>query len=284
MTFSIVAFDPATGQLGGAVASKFLAVGGMVLHGRADVGVVASQALANLTYGPRGLDLLAAGATPAQALAVLTGSDPLPERRQVGLVDATGRVAAHTGSGCMTWAGDLAGEGFTCQGNILTGASVLAAMAAVMRARADLPLADRLVAALGAGQAEGGDRRGQQSAGVLVVVRGGGYGGGSDRLVDLRVDDHPTPVTELARLLRVRALLFDKPAEADLQPIEGELAAEIARRLEVAAGVAVDPGDADALWDQLERWAGRENLEERMVRRGSIDIAVLGVLREQSGG
>jgi len=282
MTFSIVARDALTGQLGGAVASKFLAVGGMVLHGRADVGVVATQALANVTYGPRGLDLLAAGAAPSQAIDVLTGSDPLPERRQVGIVDAIGRVAAHTGSGCMAWAGHMAGEGFSCQGNILASSSLLTAIADVMHGRADLPLADRLVAALAAGQAEGGDSRGQQSAAVLVVAREGGYGG-ADQLVDLRVDDHPTPLTELQRLLQVRQLLFGKPSERDLLPIEGELALEVATRLGRLDGSSGSvAGDADAVWHQLERWAGRENLEERMIRRGSIDVTVLDVLRAQT--
>ncbi|MFN8622649.1 MAG: DUF1028 domain-containing protein [Chloroflexota bacterium] len=284
MTFSIVAHDPVTGQLGGAVASRFLAVGGLVLYARADVGVVATQALANLAWGPRGLDLLAAGASPAQALDVLITTDELPERRQAGLIDAQGRVAAHTGSGCMTWAGHLPGDRFTCQGNILASGAVLDAVAEVMRTRGDLPLADRLVAALAAGQAAGGDRRGQQSAGVLVVQRGGGYGGGSDRLVDLRVDDHPTPVDELARLLRVRSLLFDKPAEADLRPIDPALASELADRLDRLGFGPADAGDLDGLWARLERWAGRENLEERMVRPGSIDVTVLGVLRDQSGG
>ena len=284
MTFSIVARDAASGQLGAAVASKFLAVGGLVLYARADVGAVATQALANLAWGAQGLDLLAAGAAASQALDVLTATDELAERRQAGLVDAAGRAAAHTGAGCMAWAGHLPDDGFTCQGNILAGPAVLEAMAEVMRTRSDLPLADRLVTALAAGQSQGGDSRGQQSAGVLVVQRGGGYGGGSDRLVDLRVDDHPAPVDQLGRLLRIRSLLFDKPREEDLLPIDPGLATELAERLVRAGGPAVDPADAASLWAGLERWAGRENLEERMVRHGSIDVTVLGVLRDQTGG
>jgi uncharacterized Ntn-hydrolase superfamily protein len=282
MTFSIVALDRDTGHLGAAVASRFLAVGSLVVYGRAGVGAVATQAQANVSWGPRGLDLLAAGATPAQALAVLTGSDDLPDRRQAGLVDATGRVAAHTGPACMSWAGHLPGDGFSCQGNILVSQAVLAAMAEVMRTRDDLRLAERLVTALAAGQAAGGDSRGQQAAGVLVVAPGGGYGGGSDRLVDLRVDDHPRPVEELVRLLGVRSLLFDKPREEDLRVVDRALAEEVAMRLERLDGGPVDPGDAERLWERLERWAGRENLEERMVRPGSIDVAVLDVLRERT--
>ena len=182
----------------------------------------------------------------------------------------------------MAWAGHMAGEGFSCQGNILASSSLLTAIADVMHGRADLPLADRLVAALAAGQAEGGDSRGQQSAAVLVVAREGGYGG-ADQLVDLRVDDHPTPLTELQRLLQVRQLLFGKPSERDLLPIEGELALEVATRLGRLDGSSGSvAGDADAVWHQLERWAGRENLEERMIRRGSIDVTVLDVLRAQT--
>jgi uncharacterized Ntn-hydrolase superfamily protein len=198
VTFSIVARDPGTGDLGGAVQSKFLSVGSLVLHGRAGAGMVATQAWANVSYGPRGLDLLAAGATAPQALEVLVGGDDQPGVRQAAVVDAAGRVAAHTGGDCPDWAGHHTGDGFSCQGNILVSAATVAAMAAAMRERADLELPERLVAALEAGQAAGGDARGQQSAALLVVREGGGYGGRSDRHIDLRVDDHPTPIAELA--------------------------------------------------------------------------------------
>ena len=280
MTFSVVARDPTTGDLGVAVQSKFLAVGAAVIHAAGGVGAIATQARANLSYGPRGLTLLQAGATAALAVEALVGSDPLAERRQVGIVDASGRVAAHTGGGCSDWAGHLVGDGFSCQGNILVSRATLESMAATMSERLDLPLPERLVAALAVGQAAGGDARGQESAGLLVVRPGGGYGGQSDRLMDLRIDDHPSPIAELDRLVALHRRYFDRPSENELVRIDRTLGAEIAERLARATGIAVDAEDPEALWTRLERWAGRENLEERMVRRGAIDQTVLGVLRE----
>ena len=280
MTFSVVARDPTTGDLGVAVQSKFLAVGAAVIHAAGGVGAIATQARANLSYGPRGLTLLQAGATAALAVEALVGSDPLADRRQVGIVDASGRVAAHTGGGCSDWAGHLVGDGFSCQGNILVSRATLESMAATMSDRLDLPLPERLVAALAVGQAAGGDARGQESAGLLVVRPGGGYGGQSDRLMDLRIDDHPSPIAELDRLVALHRRYFDRPSENELVRIDRTLGAEIAERLARATGIAVDAEDPEPLWTRLERWAGRENLEERMVRRGAIDQTVLGVLRE----
>jgi uncharacterized Ntn-hydrolase superfamily protein len=281
MTFSIVARDPLTGDLGVAVQSKFLAVAAAVPYARAGVGAIATQALANLSWGPRGLDALERGATAAETLADLVGSDERPERRQAGIVDSTGRVASHTGSGCSAWAGHRLGDGFACQGNILVSGATIDAMAASMEASRSEVLADRLVAALSAGQAAGGDSRGQQSAGILVVRAGGGYGGQSDRLVDLRVDDAADPIGELGRLLRLHRLYFGRPDEASLIPIDAALAHEIATRIGVLTGEPPDPQDMEVLWARIDRWAGRENLEERMVRPGSIDPVVLAVLRGQ---
>ena len=284
MTFSIVACDTSTGDLGVAVQSKFLAVGAAVPYAAAGVGAVATQALSNLSYGPRGLDLLRAGASASLALDALVASDALPGRRQAAIVDAAGRVAAHTGEGCTAWAGHRTGDGVSCQGNILVSAATVEAMAEAMASSTGRPLADRLVDALAAGQAAGGDSRGQQSAALLVVRAGGGYGGQSDRLVDLRVDDHPAPIAELGRLLELHRLYFERPTDADLVPLDEALAGEVARRLAQLGRPAVDPRDAKALWAALERWAGRENLEERMVREGSLDRTVLRILREQTGG
>ena len=284
VTFSVVARDADTGDIGCAVQSKFLAVGAAVLHARAGVGAVATQALANLTYGPRGLALLEAGASAEAALGVLVAADELPQRRQAGIVDAAGRAAAHTGGGCTGWSGHVVGDGFACQGNILTSEAVIAAMADVMTTRMDLRLPERLIAALTAGQAAGGDARGQQSAGILVVRAGGGYGGGSDRYVDLRVDDHPEPITELGRLLRLHRLHLERPREDELVPLDAVLRIEVAQRLEAIDAMPLDPDDGEALWERLERWAGRENLEERMVRKGSIDRTVLDILRRRGGG
>lgn len=291
VTFSVVARDPATGDLGGAVASRFLAVGSAVLHARADVGIVATQALANLSYGPRGLALLEAGATARQALDVLVASDGNAMHRQAGMVDAAGRAASYTGTECLHWAGHVEGEAFACQGNILVSTETVDAMVAVMTdpASAAIPFPERLVAALAAGQDAGGDSRGQQSAALLVVRRGGGYGGESDRMIDLRVDDHGMPISELQRLLSLHRLYFEAPRDEDLMPIDEALAREITAAVARIDGVSGDPveppnpNDPDQLWQRLERWAGRENLEERMVRRGHIDRTVLEMLRQQAG-
>jgi uncharacterized Ntn-hydrolase superfamily protein len=280
MTFSIVARDPETGDLGGAVQSKFLSVGGVVLHGRAGTGMVATQAWANVSYGPRGLALLEAGATARQALDALLGSDDQPGQRQAAIVDAAGRVAAHTGGDCPDWAGHRTGDGFSCQGNILVSGATVEAVAAAMRERAGLELPGRLVAALDAGQAAGGDARGQQSAALLVVREGGGYGGRSDRHVDLRVDDYATPIAELGRLLALHRRYFRRPRDDELVELAGPLAAEVAGHLARRGAGPAGSDDAAALWAALEGWAGLENLEERLVKPGWIDPTTLNALRE----
>lgn len=203
-TFSIIAFDPRTGELGVAVQSKFFGVGSVVPWARAGVGAVATQSYANTRYGPEGLALLAAGKTPEETLATLTAADADAARRQAGVVDARGRAASFTGTYCLAWAGHFVGTNFCAQGNLLAGEAVVAAMARAFdtaRAKGEGELADWLVAALQAAQDAGGDRRGQQSAALLVVKEGGGYGGFNDRFVDLRVEDHPQPIAELVRLL-----------------------------------------------------------------------------------
>lgn len=201
-TFSIVARDQQTGELGIAVQSKFLAVGAVVPFASADVGAVATQAWANVSYGPRGLELLSQGLTAQEVVDRLVAEDEGREHRQLGVVDRFGNAAAHTGDTCMHWAGHRTGSGYTCQGNILVSEATVDAMAEAYEAASSLPhLADRLVAALAAGQNAGGDSRGRQSAALYVVRAQGGYGGFNDRLVDLRVDDHPEPIQELSRLL-----------------------------------------------------------------------------------
>jgi uncharacterized Ntn-hydrolase superfamily protein len=280
VTFSIIARDAETGDLGGAVQSKFLGVGGVVLHGRAGVGMVATQAWANVSYGPRGLALLEAGASARQALDVLLGADDQPGQRQAAIVDAAGRVAAHSGGECPDWAGHHTGDGVSCQGNILVSGATVEAMAAAFREGAGLEFPERLVAALDAGQTAGGDARGQQSAALLVVREGGGYGGGSDRLVDLRVDDHATPIAELGRLLALHRRYFQRPRDDELVELDGPLAAEVAGHLARRGAGPADPGDAAALWQALEAWAGLENLEERLVKPGWIDPVTLEALRE----
>jgi uncharacterized Ntn-hydrolase superfamily protein len=201
-TFSIVGYDPANGDLGVAVQSKFLAVGTVVPWAKAGVGAIATQARANTTFGPRGLEMLAKGVAPMEVTRRLTIPDAEREVRQLGVVDARGRSGAFTGKECQDWAGDETGPNFSVQGNILAGPEVVRAISRAFRETKG-ELAERLVAALEAGQAAGGDRRGQQSAALLVVRAKGGYGGANDRYIDLRVDDHAAPITELKRLLTV---------------------------------------------------------------------------------
>lgn len=200
-TFSIAAADPATGEVGVAVASRFFAVGTVVPWAKAGVGAVATQASANTSYGPDGLDLMARGLTAGEALKVLLRRDEGRERRQVGLVTASGESATFTGSGANAWAGGRKGPSYAVQGNILVGEAVVEAMERSFLASAGRPLAERLLAALAAGDAAGGDSRGRQSAALLVCRAKGGYNGFTDRAVDVRVDDHPDPFRELARLV-----------------------------------------------------------------------------------
>lgn len=303
MTFSIVARDAATGDLGVAVASKFLAVGSVVPWARAGVGAIATQALANVRYGPDGLAALADGASAEEVLTALTTADAGRADRQAGIVDARGGAATYTGSGCLTWAGGRTGDAVAAQGNILTGPEVVDAMLAAYTAE-EGSFPDRILAALRAADVAGGDARGRQSAALLVVREGAGYGGADDRWLDLRVDDHPDPVPELQRVFGVWRLLFERPDPADLLPIDGALAAELRGRLtrigwapgrddafaaaiQRAVGGAPrigeprDPGlDWDSSWDAaLVTWMGFADLEERTAATGWIDPIVLGELR-----
>ncbi len=202
-TFSIVAHDPETGDFGVAVQSKYFAVGAVVPHAKAEVGAIATQARGNLLYGPLGLQLLKKGMRAERVVETLTSTDSLRSERQVGVVDQQGRAASYTGEDCLPWAGGRVGENYAVQGNLLAGPQVVDAMAAAFEA-ATGDLASRLVYALAAGQAAGGDARGRQSAAVLVVRERGGYLGLTDRYIDLHVEDHPTPIRELRRLLEIR--------------------------------------------------------------------------------
>jgi uncharacterized Ntn-hydrolase superfamily protein len=207
-TFSIVAADPEAGEVGIAVASRFFSVGSVVPHGRAGAGAVATQSFANTSFGPRGIELLERGATPEEALAILLRGDADREKRQVGVVSASGASATFTGSGCLAWAGGRSGPGYAVQGNILTGEPVVAALERAFLESKGRPLAERLLASLRAGDAAGGDSRGRQSAAILVLRARGGYGGFTDRAVDVRVDDHADPIGEISRLLEL-ALVND---------------------------------------------------------------------------
>ena len=281
-TFSIVAIDPATGELGVAVASKFLAVGAVVPWARAGVGAVATQSYANVSYGPTGLELMAAGYSAGETLARLLADDPERELRQVGIVDARGGTATFTGSACHAWAGGRTGPGYAVQGNILTGPEVVDAMAHAFETT-EGPLAARLLAALAAGDAAGGDRRGKQSAALLVVKERGGYGGYTDRFIDLRVDDHPEPVAELERLYGIWRLYFEKPKPEDRLPLEGAVLVELQ---ELMCALGYYQGPVHGQWDEATRRAyatliGNENFEERIPLDADwIDRAVLEYLRD----
>jgi uncharacterized Ntn-hydrolase superfamily protein len=208
-TFSIVARDPETGELGVAVQSRVVAVGAVVPYAKAGIGDIATQAFANPRYGSEGLKLLGNGNKPQQTIDSLTKSDPQSAERQLGVISATGETATFTGKNCMDWAGGLTGENHAVQGNILTGPEVVDAMSKAFLA-SNGNLADRLIDALAAGQAAGGDKRGQQAAALLVVRDGWGYGGANDRYIDLRVDDHPQPITELSRIQKIHHQLFGR--------------------------------------------------------------------------
>jgi uncharacterized Ntn-hydrolase superfamily protein len=280
MTFSIVATD---GEAWGvAVASKFLAVGAAVPAARAGVGAIATQSYANLAYRPDGLRLLTEGRTAQETLDALTAADDQRDQRQAGIVDGQGRSATFTGSGCHGWAGGATGGGYAIQGNILTGADVVGDMEqAWLGTNPHAPLARRLLAALVAGDTAGGDRRGRQSAALLVVQADGGYGGGSDVHVDLRVDDAERPIPELQRLLDLHDVFFGKVDESDLIDVTDELMREVKGHL-VALGHPPEGDDLRALGLALADWAGVENLEERIIPAPRIDPVVLKVLREKA--
>jgi len=255
-----------------AAQSKFLAVGSVVPWAEPHVGAVATQAYANARYGSEGLELLRNGASAAEAVERLTAADDRRDHRQVGIVDAHGRGATYTGDACMEWAGGLAGDGFAAQGNILVSEATVAALVDAFAASAARPLAERLLRCLAAAQAAGGDRRGQQSAALLVVERDGGYGGLSDRVVDLRVDDHREPIGELSRLYRLHRALHGETPRAEWLPVDDELAAELRERLSRL-------GYTGELESAFARWAGTENLEGRVDGIELIDPLMLEELR-----
>jgi len=272
-TYSIVARDPVSGELGVAVQSHWFSVGSLVTWAEPGVGAVATQALANPRYGPDGLALLREGLAADEVVKRLTEADDGRDERQLGVVDASGNGATYTGSGCLDWAGGLSGPGFAAQGNILVGDETVAALATTFTATDGRPLAERLLECLAAAQAAGGDRRGQQSAALLVVEKDGGYAGLSDTLVDLRVDDHPEPIEELRRLYGIHESLFGRTPRDRWIEVADELAAELAQRL---ARLGYD----EELPVAFARWSGNENLEERVDGIEHIDPVVLRALRE----
>ena len=283
-TFSIVACHPDALEWGVAVASKFLSVGAVVPWARAGVGAIATQSYANTTYGPAGLELMAQGFSAGATLNGLIAADEEPRQRQVGVVDAAGGAATYTGEDCLPWAGGRTGDCFAAQGNILAGPAVVDRMAEAFD-RTNGDLVDRLIAALGAGQAAGGDSRGQQSAALLVVKPNGGYGGYNDRYVDLRVDDHPAPIAELQRLLDMHKLYMFKTRPEDVLPIDRERA----RLVQMILRHSGDrDGPVNGIYDERTQAAfwnlcGTENLEGRWREGPEIDRVVLEYLVTKYG-
>jgi uncharacterized Ntn-hydrolase superfamily protein len=270
-TYSIAACDLEAKQWGIAVQSKFLAVGSVVPWAEPEVGAIATQAYANPSYGPNGLSLLREGLAASEVVERLTAEDDGRDERQLGVVDAHGGSASWTGPGCNDWAGHLTGPCYAAQGNILVGEETVAALASTFEATPQLSLVQRLLECLTAAQAAGGDRRGQQSACVLVVQKNGGYAGLSDILIDLRVDDHERPIPELRRIYELHRLLFEVSPREDWLPLESALRTEVEERLGRLG------------YDSLDAWAGVENLEERVDGADAIDPVVLDALREASG-
>ena len=268
MTFSIVARSDDGESWGVAVASKFLAVGAAVPAAVAQVGAIATQAAANVAYKGLALSHLDEGATASVALTRLLEEDEGRDHRQVGIVDIDGGAASHTGHACIDWAGSLIGDAYAIQGNCLAGSEVVEQMEATWTSSADLPFADRLLAALAAGDAAGGDKRGRQSAALLVVRDGAGYDGGDDIAADLRVDDHPTPVDELARLLALNDLYMTASTEDEQVVVTDEL------RVELEA-YAASEGHPD-----FHTWVGTENYEMRVDDDLAwIDRRILAIVR-----
>jgi uncharacterized Ntn-hydrolase superfamily protein len=274
-TYSIVACDLAAGQWGVAVQSKFLAVGSVVPWAEPLVGAIATQSYANPRYGPDGLSLLREGRSAEEVVAALTAADEGRDERQVGIVDGRGRAATYTGKACHEWAGGRTGDCYAAQGNILISAATVEALAATFESNSHLELGQRLIECLAAAQAAGGDRRGQQSASLLVVEKDGGYAKLSDTLIDLRIDDHERPIAELNRLFSLHEELFGATPAEDWVDVDDALETELRQRLE---RLGYD-GDLAKAFDD---WAGAANLEERIAGVERIDPIVLEALRKAS--
>ena len=274
-TYSIAACDLEAERWGVATQSKFLGVGSVVPWAEPHVGAVATQAYANPRYGPAGLALLREGLSAEEVVDRLTAADDGREQRQLGVVDGQGGSASFTGSECLDWAGGRTGPCYAAQGNILVSGETVDAIAETFEATEGNPLEERLLDCLDAAQAAGGDSRGQQSAALLVVEKDGGYANLSDVVFDLRVDDHVRPLEELRRLHGLHVAIFGKTEKEEWLPVDQELAGELRERL---ARLGYE-GELD---DALSRWAGTENLEERVDGAEAIDPVVLEELRRQS--
>jgi len=279
MTFSIVGYCPKEKEWGIAVQSKFLGVGAVVPFAKAGVGAVATQSYANTAYGPQALELFEQGKSAQDVIKLITKDDPDRELRQVGIIDANGNAATFTGKKCYDWAGGIAGEHFAAQGNILVDERTVQAMADTFTTE-EGTLAERLLAALDAGQDAGGDSRGQQSAALLVVKEKGGYAGFNDRYIDLRVDDHPQPIKELIRIYHLQQLYFAPPKQERIATIEGELKEELATQLK-RLNYLKDVISEESLYEALTTYIHTENFEARELEKGKIDLDILDYMKKQ---
>lgn len=274
MTFSIVGYDPIEKEYGIAVQSKFLGVGAVVPFAKAGVGAIATQSYANTEYGPKGLELLEQGKSAEEVLKLLTDADEDREYRQVGVVDFHGGAATFTGEKCYKWAGGVTGEYFAAQGNILVDENTVKAMALTF-SETKGPLAERLLTALNAGQAAGGDSRGMQSSALLVVKEKGGYGGFNDRFIDLRVDEHPDPINELIRIYHLQQLYFAKSKPERIVAIDGDVEKELTEQLKRHGYLS----EGDLLYTALKKYIHTENFEMREQAEGKIDLDVLDFMK-----
>lgn len=279
MTFSIVGYDPKEKEWGIAVQSKFLGVGAVVPFAKAGVGAVATQSYANTAYGPQALQLFSEGKSAEEVIEIITSRDEDKDLRQVGVIDAHGNAATFTGEKCYDWAGGITGEHFAAQGNILVDEQTVQAMANTFQETSGT-LAERLLAALNAGQNAGGDRRGQQSAALLVVKEAGGYGGYNDRFIDVRVDDHPEPIKELIRVFGLQQLYFAPPRLERMAAIEGHVKEELVAHLR-RHGYLELYVDEESIHKALTRYIHTENFETRELERGKIDLDVLDYMKKQ---
>ncbi len=263
MTFSIVAYDPKNNEWGVGVQSKFIAVGSIVPFAKSNVGAIASQAYANTSYGPRGLNLLEQDFAAEEVIKILTDHDSGKEHRQVGIVDKNGNAASFTGKECFDWAGHYVGKNFCCQGNILDSEQVVKDMSKTFE-QTEGDLIDRILAALEAAQAAGGDRRGKQSAAILIVKESGAYDGGTDKYIDIRVDDHETPIKELKRVFQLYDLsLLKRDDPEDKFKIEGEVLENIVsilRKEDFYTGEKKNVYDEE-LKQAFKKWLHTNNFE-----------------------
>ncbi|WP_043929939.1 DUF1028 domain-containing protein [Bacillus sp. EB01] len=280
MTFSIIGFDPVEKEWGIAVQSKFLGVGAVVPWAKAGVGAVATQSYANTSYGPRALELMAEGKTAEETLKLILEEDKEKEMRQVGIIDSFGNPATFTGSQCYNWAGGITGNHFAAQGNILVDEHTVGKMAETFTSTTGT-LAERLLAALDAGQEAGGDSRGQQSAALYVVKERGGYGAFNDRYIDLRVDDHPQPIKELIRIYGLQQLYFAPSKPEKVVPVEGEIETELVEHLGRLGYFKTNFAGRDDILKALTAYLHTENFEMREQETGFIDLDVLKYMKLQ---